>query len=100
MDGVWENFIRGINRVALESERLPRLLDPELERPGSVEDIRERTRHAERRKAFYEARTTPSHLTPLERRRIARLSRERNEKNARAAQYRAARKAYIERKSA
>lgn len=100
MDGDWENFIRGINRTALELERLPHLIDPELERPGSVEDNRMRSKHAERRDAFYEANPRESRLTPLERRRIAQLSQERNEKNQRATQYRAARRTYLERKTA
>lgn len=66
-DGDWANFVRGIDRVALERERLPRLRDPESERPGSFSDKRMRQQHAERAQAFREACTEPKGLTHIER---------------------------------
>ncbi|ARC56012.1 hypothetical protein AS850_02855 [Frondihabitans sp. 762G35] len=69
----WDNFIRGISRTALETERLPHLVDPELERPGGLEDTRMRTRHGERREAFYEGKHGPQKVTALEAKRLTQI---------------------------
>lgn len=67
MSAQWENFIRGINRTALETERLPRLVDPDLERPGGVEDKRMRRQHDARRSQFRNEMRKPQRMSRLER---------------------------------
>ena len=61
MDDAWNNFIASINPVTIERERMRPPADTELERPGSAEDTRMRSRHQHVVTAFYLAQT--GHVT-------------------------------------
>jgi hypothetical protein len=82
-DDAWNNFIASLNPQALEQERMRPPADTELERPGSAEDTRMRSRHQQVVTAFYMAQTghVTGPLAPIEALE-ARLTRDREEQIA------------------
>jgi len=52
-DDAWDTFIASLNPATLEYERMRPPSDTELERPGSAEDNRMRSRHNEVVAAYY-----------------------------------------------
>jgi hypothetical protein len=64
----WNNFIASLNPQALEQERVRPPADTEIERPGSAEDTRMRSRHNQVVTAFYTRQTghVTGPLAPIE----------------------------------
>ena len=82
-DDAWNNFIASLNPAALERERMRPPADTEIERPGSAEDTRMRSRHNQVVTAFYMHQTgdLTGPFAPLEALE-ARLIRDREEQIA------------------
>jgi hypothetical protein len=57
MGDAWDAFIASLNPATVEQERMRPPTHPELERPGSAEDNRMRSRHQEVVAAFYTRQT-------------------------------------------